>query len=372
LTVIDQIGGCLNGLSGDDAKWKLDTLFKFYADRAFDPGRLMKDLDDQYLAPTLKALEPWFKTTSASWMADGKQLLDNVMNGKQVTLDLDWATGLVDKGWNSLANESSGLVAVSGMGGLKCLKQHFGMQVFKDSKLQIAQVVLGIVKPASDWLASALHDLSAWFQEKVSETAGSDDWFGQLAQMTKSAIKKTCMDKYESLNSTGGAVTTSGTLDMVKVSVNMMPLFFGKLKAWSLHHVVQPLARELMRLSKDISNMIMHGVDALSGLIPFWGGLVGALASSAGSAAKHLESTFSYKSIVAGFEQLFALVEKEVTQLVQKTLGDLKQAMMNNPVGKVVLQLLQKVFKKVAGPLVVECEDSIQKLVTLLPSPKSS
>merc|ERR1719270_1397074 len=73
-----------------------------------------------------------------------------------------------------------------------------------------------------------------------------------------------------------------------------------------------------MRLSKDISNMIMHGVDALSGLIPFWGGLVGALASSAGSAAKHLESTFSYKSIVVGFEQLFALVEKEVTQLVQK------------------------------------------------------
>merc|ERR1719362_1697294 len=71
LKVVDGITSCMNGLSGDDEKWKLDKIIDFYASRAADPVRLIKDLDSQYLAPTMASLDPWFHQTVSGAMKDG-------------------------------------------------------------------------------------------------------------------------------------------------------------------------------------------------------------------------------------------------------------------------------------------------------------
>merc|ERR1719350_658272 len=150
--------------------------------------------------------------------------------------------------------------------------------------------------------------------------------------MVRAAITKTCMDKYLKIDF-ANARFANARLELFEVGKNLVAPFFEKVKLWAIYHVVDPLAKLLMKASREVSNMIMHGVDALSGLIPFWGGLVGMLASSAGSVGKQLESAFSYKSIVGGFEQLFTLVQKQVGDLVKNGLEEVQDMLMENPVG---------------------------------------
>jgi len=363
MKAINNIGSCMNGLSGADEKWKPSELIGFYSSRAAHPVRLIKDLDSQYLAPTMKSLDPWFRKTVASVMKDGQDLLDNIQNANK-NYDIDWARGVVDKGWDNVASEANGLVSVSGMGALRCLKRNFGGPIYRASRSHLAKIVLDIVVPAAKWLADALKNLEIWFQQKISETLSGDDWYSQLTQMVRSRILKTCVDKYRSIDNKKVA-KAAPQLELVKVGANLVPMFFEKIKLWSLYHVAQPLAKAITKASREVANIIMHGVDALSGLIPFWGGLVGTLASSAGAVGKQLENTFSHKSIMGGFEQLFTPVEKEVVKFVSNGLEDLRQAMLKNPVGQVVLQLMQKVMQIVGGPLVMRCTDSIKKLVTM-------
>merc|ERR550534_1098598 len=177
-------------------------------------------------------------------------------------------------------------------------------------------------------------------------------------------FEKKCMDKFRALDQRNRVISNS-KLELAHVGKNLVPIFFAKVKVWAVFHIVDPLAKLLMKASREVSNMIMHGVDALSGLIPFWGGLVGMLASSAGSVGKQIESAFSYKSIVGGFEKLFTLVEKEVVKLVVNGLDKLQEELSQNPIGKIVLKILNKVVRIVGGPLVKQCTSSIERLANL-------
>lgn len=361
--VLDKLTGCINNLEGEDAKWKLDKIIQFYTKRAFDPVRLIKDLDGIYLAPTIKALDPWFHKTVSNVMKDGEELLENIANGN-MSYDLKWANGVVKKGWDAIASEEIGLVSVKGMGVLKCLARAFGAPIYKVSRPHLANIILEIVKPAVKFLAESLKALENWFQKKVEEAMSGDDWFAQLTKMIRAAILKTCMDKFRALD-WRNRVKSNSKLELSKVGKNLVPMFFEKVKVWAIYHVVDPLAKLLMKASREVSNMIMHGVDALSGLIPFWGGLVGMLASSAGAVGKQLESTFSYKSIVSGFEKVFSWIEKEVVKLVVNGLDKLQEELSENPIGKIILKILNKVVRIVGGPLVKQCTSSIDRLANL-------
>jgi len=363
LKVIDTIKGCMNNLEGDDAKWKIDNIIKFYADRAADPVRLIREIDSVYLAPTMKALDPWFHRTISGVMKDGMKMLDQIIDGN-LTYDIKWAEGVVAKGWSAIADEKKGLVSVKGMGALKCLKNTFGVFLYNASKNHLAQVVLHVVKPAAQWLAGALKKLEEWFQEKVSEAMDGDDWFAQITRMVRAAITKTCMDKYLKIDF-ANARFANARLELFEVGKNLVAPFFEKVKLWAIYHVVDPLAKALGKASREVANMIMHGVDALSGLIPFWGGLVGMLASSAGAVGKRLESTFSYKTIVGGFEQLFSLIQKGIENLVKNGIEDVQAMLVQNPVGKIVLTIIQRVLKVIGGPLTEQCTSSITRLAKL-------
>lgn len=89
------------------------------------------------------------------------------------------------------------------------------------------------------------------------------------------------------------------------------------------------------------------------------------LASSAGAVGKRLESTFSYKTIVGGFEQLFSLIQKGIENLVKNGIEDVQAMLVQNPVGKIVLTIIQRVLKVVGGPLTEQCTSSITRLAKL-------
>jgi len=361
--VLDSINGCLNQLTGEDAKWKLDKIISFYSKRAWDPVRLIKDLDAVYLAPTVKALDPWFHKTVKMVMMDGEELLKRISDGK-VKFDTKWAQGVVETGWNIIASEKDGLVSVKGLGVLKCLGRAFGEPIYKASKDHLATIILDVVKPAAAFLADSVKALEKWFQEKVEESMNGDDWFSQLAKMTRGVILKTCMDKFNALDKKNRLIS-DGKLELATVGKNLVPPFFAKVKVWAIYHIVAPLGKMLQKASREVSNMILHGVDALAGLVPFWGGFAGAAASSAGSLGKQLESTFSYKTILAGFEKLFTAIEKDTVHNVVLGLTKMQEELSKNPIGKIVLKILRKVVRVVGGPLVRQCTSSIDRLASL-------
>jgi len=363
LKVVENMDGCMRKLKGLDAKWKLSSIVDFYVKRAVDPIRLLKDIDTEYLAPTLKNLEPWFQKTVKSGMKDGKEFMKHIQN-KSKNLDEAWALGVVDKGWDMIASERTGLVSVKGMGALRCLKRRFGGPIYRASRPFLAKAVLDVVVPAAQWLTTKLKQIEAWFQEKVSEAVNGDNWFSQLVKMVRAAIFKVCLKKYINLDYASIA-KANPKLDLTKVAVELVPPFFEKVKVWSLFHVVEPIAHHVGQASRDIGGMISHSMDGLAGLIPFWGGLVGALMTSAQNAGKRLETAFSQQAIMKGFEQVFAWIQREAVKQIKKGMESIKGALNGNPLGQVVMELIQKGISIVGGPLVMECQNSIESLVTM-------
>jgi len=361
--LVRSITGCFDELEGDDAKWRLDKILAFYGKYAWNPVELIKRLDSEYLAPTIADLNPWFQRTVQGMMKKGRALLDNILDGNQ-SYDMDWANGVVEDGWQNFANETTGLVSVNGLGALRCLKRQFGVWIYQASKPHIAGMVLNIVKPAAQFLAGVLNTLEKWFQDKVSEAMNGDDWFAQLGKMIRSAILKTCLDKYRKID-IHNLAQANPKIDLTTVGEYLVAPFFEKVKLWSLHHVVDPLAHALSKASKEVAHMIMHGVDALAGLIPFWGGLVGTLLSSAGAVGKQIEATFSRKSIIGGFEAVFKWLTDEIVKIVRGGLAQMKAALMSNPIGKIVIHLIDATITAVGGPLTQQCQDSIEKLAKL-------
>jgi len=363
IKTVENLDGCMSGLKGLDAKWKLSSILDFYVQRAFDPVRLLEDIDKEYLAPTLKGLETWFQKTVQRSIADGKEFLEHIQN-KSKNLDLAWASGVVDKGWDLIASERTGLVSVEGMGSLRCLKRKFGGPIYRACRPFLAKAVLDVVVPAARWLMKQLKKVEVWFQQKVSEAVNGDNWFSQLVKMVRAAIFKVCLNKYNNLD-LASIAKANPKLDLTKVAVALVSPFFEKIKVWSLYNVVEPIALYISQASKDIGGMISHSMDGLAGLIPFWGGLVGAFMTSAQNAGKQLEATFTQVAIKNGFEQVFSWIEREAVKQIKKGMDNIKGHLNGNPLGQVVMELVQKGMSIVGGPLVVKCQESIEALATM-------
>merc|ERR1711902_171717 len=152
------------------------------------------------------------------------------VNNKNKTYGLTWANEVVEKGWDTIANEKTGLVSVKGMGALKCLNRRYGNSIYASSKSILAKAVLDVVVPAAKWLSGALKDLEIWFQQKVSEAINGDGWFSQLVKMVRAAIHKTCLDKYAAVEK--NAAKANPQLELVEVGINLIPKVFEKIKAW--------------------------------------------------------------------------------------------------------------------------------------------
>jgi len=363
LKVLENMDGCMKGLRGLDAKWKPSNVLTFYTKRAVDPVRLFKDLDRDYLIPTMKALEPWFTKTIKRAVKDGQEFLKVASNEKWQPTEA-WANEVVDKGWDLIASEKTGLVSVEGMGALKCLKRRFGAPIYKASKPVIVKAVIDVIAPAVSWLARELKVIEKWFQDRISEAVKGDGWFSHLVKMVRAAIFQTCLNKWDKLDFRSIA-KANPKLELDKVAINLVSPFFENVKDWSKFHVVTPIASKLGEASTEINGMITKNIDGLSGIIPFWGGLVGALISSAQNVGKMLETTFSKEAIIKGFDSVFGWIEKEAKKLIKKGLENLDRNLNSNPVGVVVMALLQKSLTLVGGPLVKGCQNSIEALITL-------
>jgi hypothetical protein len=368
-----DVMGCVEEVQKDpkNAKYKLETVVAFFTEQMKDVGGLFAAVDKEYIAPGIGDLKAWMKRTVDRWVASTKKMVDGFSNPKSgVKLDQKWALGMVQDGWDTFAHPERGLVSLPGMGGAMCLTKFFIEPVYQRSKDLVATMLLKLIVPPVEFIMQAITDLKNWISDKITEALNGDNWVANIGRMVRAAIVKTCMDNYNSLNVTLLASQKnpkiSSDIDLRTVAFNLIMPFVIKVKNWVLHTAVTPIAKLLSDVVQELVGKLMHLVDGLTGLVPFWGGLIGAVVSAASSFGNNILGFFNSKSIIGAFEFVFKAGVDFMKKLINDAAAsfdswlDKQMAGPFGPVMKIILGLLQGAIKLIGGPQVATCVESIE------------
>jgi hypothetical protein len=272
-----DVDTCIKGLSGEDAKWDINNMIDYYLKRVSNVQQLFNDVRVDYIDATVNGLHTWISFTVNTWMESSKNMIDNFASGDVLTLDKAWSDSMVDSGWATFADDQQGLVSISGMGAARCLKQHMLQPIYDSSKGLVSVTLLSLVVGPAKWIAGVIQDIQDWVGARVEEAIQSDTWYGHLSRMVRSATLKACVDQYSAIDIRAVVKNPDAKLtadiDLRAVASNLVQPFVEKIKNWVMHTVVDPIAKQLAALANQVTQLIMHGVDALTGLIPFGEGL---------------------------------------------------------------------------------------------------
>jgi hypothetical protein len=381
ITMMDGTFQCLDGLQGDDAKWKIDSILNFWIERALDPIRFFTDLVGVYITPTLDAFGPWSSRAMKSMFDNTMSLVQDITSPNAKWLTNEWGMAQLDKAWDLLTG-SDGLVKVPGLGPVRCLIEQVGHPIYTSSKEPIAAMVVQIMTAPAKAFDDAVSALEDFILGGINAALSGDNLIGDLSRDIRFGVMDACLAEFNSASvkqlAAGLDTNFDQNIDMGGIMVQVVDTFMDRLHHYVVRDFLAPISKKVCDVVVTLLDLVLHALDAVAGAIPWvWAAYVVWLyVETIISWTKNVAVFIGHKvfitfvdvSIMAWAAFLKPIVSK-ITRFAD-ALGDaFTTAAMDGPLGP-VMNSIQSVFadamKVAAGPQVWKCQHTLETLSTAL------
>jgi len=275
--------------------------------------------------------------------------------GDGFNVTVEWVKEQMQEAWDMVNDPDDGLLAVPGLGPMKCLSEEVLQPLYEKSEDTIAGAIQIIAEPILNFLPTMMDSLETFLGETAEAAADSDDWFGEVTTMLRTAVQKTCVDDLASGN------LSSEAISLVPLVLNIVEPMMTSMQAWIMDAVVEPVARGLQSLAEQLSDTIMHAIDGAAGLAPFIGAFISALLASATSSVRSMLQEVNHDAIVFAASTLLGEVTTWLTDTIT-SLGEEIESLVDfvmdgpfGPVASIVTQFIEFAITAVGGDDVQTC-----------------
>jgi hypothetical protein len=417
-TMLTPMQQCMDGLP--NPQYHTMNVLQFFGSRVANPFKLIGDTLDVYVNPAIVGAMVWAQNMSTGGFQrvtqeqqDKENVEEQILEGgeDQANVDaadqasnntaakragsMEWLGGIADKAMallEDLANQPGLEIGY-------CLMETVlkpGYNAVRNKALDIMEM---LVDPILKVMTEMQNKMTTWVSQQLAQLASQDTWFGRLILLGEDAAGLVCMEqmtetsvKLEKFRATlaqpMGNPNASAEfaefqaylgkpMDILPVAIKALELILLQLEPWFIEKLVTPALNFLVETLNWILGLVLHGVDAIAGLIPEVGAIISALVTSAVQGAQNWISQSLFTEGMKLIKLLWRGLTGFVISKMRLLLDPALQAQIQNTLGAfaplldLVKTFLWQMLPDTNGKL-AECATFKQSMKDMLEMTKSS